>query len=47
MDGTGYGLGLRSQRYAVLLDNGVIKHLNVETAPGVDASIAETMLSLL
>jgi peroxiredoxin len=47
MDGTGYGLGLRSQRYAVLLDNGVIKHLNVETAPGVDASSAETMLSLL
>jgi len=47
MDGTGYGLGLRSQRYAVLLDNGVIKQLNVETAPGVDASSAETMLSLL
>ncbi len=47
MDGTGYGLGLRSQRYAVLLENGVIKQLNVETAPGVDASSAETMLSLL
>ena len=43
----GYGLGLRSQRYAVLLDDGVIKQLNVETAPGVDASSAETMLSLL
>jgi peroxiredoxin len=47
MDGSGYGLGLRSQRYAVLLEDGVIKHLNVETAPGVDASSAETMLSLL
>jgi peroxiredoxin len=47
MDGTGYGLGLRSQRYAALVENGVIKQLNVETAPGVDASSAETMLSLL
>ena len=47
MDGSGYGLGLRSQRYAVLLDDGVIKQLNVETAPGVDASSAETILSLL
>lgn len=47
MDGTGYGMGLRSQRYAALIENGIVKHLNVETAPGVDASSAETMLSLL
>src|SRR6476619_7628761 len=25
MDGTGYGMGLRSQRYAMVLDDGVIK----------------------
>jgi peroxiredoxin len=47
MDGSGYGLGLRSQRYAAIVENGVITHLNVETAPGVDISSAETMLSLL
>jgi len=47
MDGTGYGLGLRSQRYAAIIENGVVKHLNIETAPGVDASSAETILKLL
>lgn len=47
MDGSGYGLGLRSQRYAAIIEDGVIKHLNIETAPGVDASSAETCLSLL
>jgi peroxiredoxin len=47
MDGTGYGLGLRSQRYAAIIENGVVTHLNIETAPGVDASSAETILSLL
>ena len=47
MDGSGYGLGLRSQRYAAVIENGVVTHLNIETAPGVDASSAETILSLL
>ena len=47
MDATGYGMGLRSQRYAAIVENGVVTHLNVETAPGVDVSSAETMLSLL
>lgn len=47
MDGSGYGMGIRSQRYAAIVENGVVKHLNIETAPGVDASSAETMLSLL
>lgn len=47
MDGSGYGLGLRSQRYAAIVENGVVTHLNIETAPGVDASSAETILSLL
>ena len=47
MDGSGYGLGLRSQRYAAIIENGVVTHLNVETAPGVDASSAETILALL
>jgi peroxiredoxin len=47
MDGSGYGLGLRSQRYAAIIENGVVTHLNIETAPGVDASSAETILKLL
>ena len=27
MDGTGYGMGLRSQRYAMVVDDGVVKTL--------------------
>jgi peroxiredoxin len=42
------GLGVRSKRYSMLVDNGVVKSLNVETQPGqVDASSAEAMLKAL
>jgi glutaredoxin/glutathione-dependent peroxiredoxin len=42
------GLGLRSKRYSMLVDNGVVKSLNVEAQPGqVEASSAETMLKAL
>jgi len=47
MDASGYGMGLRSQRYAAIVENGVVTHLNIETAPGVDVSSAETILTLL
>ena len=42
------GLGIRSQRYAMIVDNGVVRKLNVEAAPGqVEASSAETLLKQL
>jgi peroxiredoxin len=42
------GLGIRSKRYSMLVDNGVVKSLNVEQQPGqVDASGAEAMLKAL
>ena len=42
------GLGVRSQRYSMLVDNGVVKSLNVEAQPGsVEASGAEAMLKAL
>lgn len=47
LDGTGFGLGQRSQRFAMIVDNGTVTHLNVEEGPGVDVSSAETMMSLL
>ncbi|MBV1877660.1 MAG: peroxiredoxin [Pseudomonadales bacterium] len=47
MDGTGFGMGKRSQRYAMLADDGVIKVLNVETGPKFEASSAEKILEAL
>ncbi len=42
------GLGTRSKRYSMLVDDGVVKSLNVEQQPGqVDVSGAEAMLKAL
>jgi peroxiredoxin len=42
------GLGVRSKRYSMLIDNGIVKSLNVEAQPGqVDTSGAEAMLRAL
>jgi peroxiredoxin len=39
------GLGMRSQRYAMVVEDGVVKTLNVEEAPGkADVSGAENLL---
>ena len=47
-DGSGNGLGTRSKRYSMLIDDGVVKHLNIEEAPGkVDLSSAENLLKAL
>jgi peroxiredoxin len=45
LDLTARGLGTRSQRYAMIADNGVVRRLNVEAAPGkVETSSAEALL---
>jgi glutaredoxin/glutathione-dependent peroxiredoxin len=45
-DGSGIGLGTRSKRYAMLVDDGVVKVLNTEDSPGVaEVSTAESMLA--
>ena len=45
-DGTGFGLGVRSKRYAMLLENGVVKALHVEESPGVmEVSGADRILA--
>jgi peroxiredoxin len=48
LDLTKAGLGMRSKRYSMLVDNGIVKSLNIEEQPGqVDVSSAETMLRAL
>ena len=47
-DGSGNGLGTRSKRYSMLVDDGVVKQLNIEESPGkVDLSSAENLLKAM
>lgn len=46
MDLTGFGMGVRSQRYAMLVDNGVVTYLGVD-AKEIKASSAEAIMELL
>ncbi|KQU54233.1 alkyl hydroperoxide reductase [Bosea sp. Leaf344] len=48
LDGSGFGLGTRSQRYSMIVNDGVVSALNVEDAPGkADVSGAEALLAQL
>ena len=44
-DGSGFGLGTRSKRYAAFVEDGVVKALNVEDSPGV--AVESTAAKLL
>jgi len=41
------GMGLRSQRYSMLVEDGVVKSVNVEQGPKFEVSDAQTMLRSL
>jgi len=47
MDGTGYGMGIRASRYAMVVDNGVVKALNVEAPGAFEVSSAEAIMKAL
>ena len=47
MDGSKFGLGQRSQRYSMIVNDGVVEQLNVEAPGEYSASSAETMLGQL
>lgn len=47
MDGTGFGLGSRSKRYAAVIEDGVVTSLSVEPSGGLDVSSAESVLAAL
>jgi peroxiredoxin len=47
LDLTERGMGVRSQRFSMLVDNGVVKSLNVEAPGKFEVSDADTMLKQL
>ena len=48
MDGSGFGLGTRSQRYVMVVNDGVVETLNVEDAPSkADISGVDNLLKAL
>jgi glutaredoxin/glutathione-dependent peroxiredoxin len=48
LDASGNGLGVRSHRYSMLVDDGVVKKLNLEPNPGkVEVSGGDTLLGQL
>ena len=48
LDASGVGLGIRSKRYALLVDDGVVTVMNVEEVAGsAEASSAEKILAAL
>jgi peroxiredoxin len=48
LDASANGLGMRSKRYCMVVDNGVVKSLAIEDAPGkADVSGAEALLKSL
>ena len=47
MDGAGFGLGTRSQRYAMVVEDGVVTKLAVEAPGAFEVSRAEAILEAL
>ncbi len=47
MDGSKFGMGTRSQRYSMIIDDGVVEQLNIEAPGEYRASSAESMLEQL
>jgi peroxiredoxin len=47
LDGTGHGLGNRCQRFALYVEDGIVKHVAIEKPGAFDVSSAEAMLTAL
>lgn len=47
MDGSGFGLGVRSQRFAMIVDDGTVTKLSVEEPGQFEVSAAEAILEAL
>ena len=47
LDASGFGMGQRSQRYAMILRDGTVEALMPEPGPGLSASSADAVLAKL
>ncbi len=47
MDGSGFGMGMRGQRFAIVVDDGVATHVAVEAPGEFEVSKAESVLASL
>ena len=47
MDATGFGMGIRGQRFALIVEDGVVKNVNVEQKGEFKVSSAESVLAQL
>jgi peroxiredoxin len=47
LDASKFGMGRRSQRFSMIVENGVVKELNVEAPGKFEVSTAECALSQL
>lgn len=47
MDGSGFGMGKRGQRFSMIVEDGIVKELNVEAPGDFSVSSAEHMLGQL
>jgi peroxiredoxin len=47
LDGSAFGMGKRSQRYAMVVNDGVVEHLFVDEAGGFEVSSADHVLANL
>lgn len=46
LDGSGFGMGTRSKRYAMIVDNGVVSYLGVDSK-GIELSAADAVIAEL
>jgi peroxiredoxin (alkyl hydroperoxide reductase subunit C) len=47
LDATGYGMGMRGQRFAILVEDGIATHVAVEAPGQFEVSKAESILAAL
>jgi peroxiredoxin len=47
LDASGFGMGIRGKRFALIVDDGVVKHVNVESAGEFRVSAADYVLGQL